>query len=92
MILNCQISPQRAPRAFQKWTHIQLQVRGGATVFYAHEQGEASNQNDGMQLTQASTAPPFACWWKGEFWYSANANNSPLNFEVIGEADESFHP
>jgi hypothetical protein len=92
MILNAQTSPQRFPRAFQKWTKIQLQVRGGATIYYAHEQGEAANQNDGMQLTQASTNPPYDCWWKGDFWYSANAANSPLNIEVIAEADSGYHP
>ena len=92
MILNATIVPQKYPRAFTQWTRISLQVRGGATVFIAKDQGEAANQNDGMQLTQASTNPPYDKWVIGDFWYSANIDNSPLNLEIEGYADQYFHP
>jgi hypothetical protein len=92
MVLNAGLTPQRAPRLFNKWTRLSVQVRGGNTITYGHEQGEVQNPLDGLQLTQASTAPPFDFWWRGEFWYIANNANSPLNFIVVGDADDTFHP
>lgn len=92
MILNARITPQRAPRAFKNWTRLSFQVRGGATIVIAREQGEAGNPNDGMQLTQANTNPPYDCWWKGELWYSSTVDNSPLNFLIIGEESANYRP
>jgi hypothetical protein len=92
VILNANRSPQKFARAFQRWTRVSFQVRGGNTLFVSKDQGEAANQNDGLQLTQASTNPPYDCWWKGDLWFSANNDNSGLIMEVIGIADESFHP
>jgi hypothetical protein len=87
MILQPTTSAQRAVRAFTKWTRISLQVRGGATVTLAHEQGEAQNLNDGVQITQATTNPPYDTWWKGELWFAANAAGSSLVLIIVGEAD-----
>ena len=77
---------------FDEWSRIELQVRGGATITYGHEQNEVQNPNDGLQLTLASTNPPYATWWKGEFWYGASATGSSLILVFVGKADQNFHP
>jgi hypothetical protein len=89
MIMNGQTSPQRAQRFFKKWTRLSIQVKGGATITISANQGEASAvaQGDGLQLTQASTAPPYDFWWKGELWYVASVNNTPFVLLMIGDAD-----
>jgi hypothetical protein len=87
MILNAGITPQRASRVFKRWTRLSFQVRGLQTITIATEQGESSNANDGIQLTQANTNPPYDCWWKGELWYASTIANSPLNMLIIGEDD-----
>jgi hypothetical protein len=92
MQLNARLTGTRFPRAFQKWTRISVQVRGGSTIFLSKEQGEANNQNDGVQLTQTTTNPPYDCWWKGDLWYSSNVDNTQFQILVIGQADETFRP
>jgi hypothetical protein len=92
MILNARITPQRTPRAFKEWTRLSFQVRGGATIVLAKEQGESQNANDGVQLNQANTNPPYDCWWKGELWYASTVDNSPFVILIVGTADAGFHP
>jgi hypothetical protein len=69
-------------------TRLSFQIRGAATITLSRDQGEAANANDGVQLTQTSTAPPYDTWWKGELWYVASVDNSPFTMLIIGEADE----
>jgi hypothetical protein len=92
MIFTALTNAQRAPRAFKEWTRLSFQVRGGATITIAKEQGESQNQNDGIQLTQASTNPPYETWWKGELWYASNVANSQFVMLIIGTADSGMHP
>lgn len=75
------------PRAFDKMTRLEFQVKSASTITIAREQGEAQNPNDGVQLTQANTSPPWGEWWKGELWYVANVDNSPFVVLIIGTAD-----
>lgn len=92
MKLNAKITPQKFPRAFACWTYVQFQVRGGNTINISKEQGEAADPNDGLQLTLASTNPPWATWIKGDLWYTSNIDNSTLIIEIQGTADANFHP
>jgi hypothetical protein len=68
-------------------TRLEFQVKSANTITLAREQGEATNPNDGVQITQANTSPPWGEWWKGELWYSSNNDNSPFVMLIIGEAD-----
>lgn len=86
MIINGQISPQRLQREFKKMTRLSIQVRGPQTITISREQGEASNANDGIQLTQATTAPPYDFWWVGELWYTSSIANGDFVLLIIGEA------
>ena len=88
MIFNARTTPQRLPRAFDRMTRLEFQVKSAATVTIAREQGEAAAlaQGDGVQLTQANTSPPWGEWWKGELWYASNVDNTPFVVLIIGEA------
>lgn len=92
MLFSAQTTAQRLPRAFRRWTRLSAQLRGGATITIAHEQGESQNPNDGLQLTQASTNPPYDFWWKGELWYSSTVASTAFVIIIVGEADEDYHP
>jgi hypothetical protein len=92
MILNAMINPQRLPRAFREWTRLEFQVRVPSTVTLAKEQGEAQNPNDGVQITQTNTSPPWAEWWIGDLWYASNVDNTQFVVLNIGEATPNFHP
>jgi len=75
------------PRSFDVMTRLEFQVKSASTITIAREQGEAQNPNDGVQLTQANTSPPWGEWWKGELWYVSNVDNSPFVVLIIGTAD-----
>lgn len=92
MILNALVNPTKFARAFQQWTRVSFQVRTGNTFFLSSNMGEAQNQNDGLQLNQANTNPPYDTWIKGDLWYSADADNSSLRMVIWGVADEHYHP
>jgi len=89
MLLNARTFPQRMPRAFNRMTRLEFQVKSASVITIAREQGEASAlaQGDGVQLTQANTSPPWGEWWKGELWYVSNVDNSPFVVLIIGTAD-----
>jgi hypothetical protein len=93
LIITSGITPIRVQRAFNKWTRLSLQVRSAFTLNISHEQGEAqSAQNgnpDGLQLTQASTTPPYDFWWKGELWHFASADQSLWSLIIVGEIEDS---
>lgn len=81
--------PYKFIRAFKKPTRVSIQVRAGFTLTIGHEQGEVQNPtgNDGLQLTQANTSPPFSEWIQGELWYSASIANAVFSM-IIWTATE----
>lgn len=85
-------TPLRVQRFFPRMTRLSLQIRAPFTLTIAHEQGEVQNAAnggpDGIQLTQASTSPPYDFWWKGELWHIASAVQSVWTLLIIGEADD----
>lgn len=92
MLFSANPTAQRLPRAFKRWTRLSAQLRGAATITLAHEQGESQNPNDGVQLTQASTNPPYDFWWKGELWYASTVAATNFVILIVGEADDSYKP
>jgi hypothetical protein len=88
MNFTAQLAPNIVPRYFFKcMTRISIQVRAPGTLFLAKEQGEINNQNDGTQITQGSTQPPYDCWWKGEMWYRSDTPNLQWVMLIIGTED-----
>lgn len=89
MVVNGMKNPQRLARVFKKPTQIVIQVRTAVvSVQIGHNETEASNANDGLQLTQANTSTNFPgarMLWQGELWYSASADNTLFSV-VIDEA------
>ena len=80
MVVNGRTFPQRLARFFKKPTQITIQVRTAAVnIQIGHDATEASNANDGLQLTQANSSTNFpGCRmiWQGELWYQASADNT----------------
>jgi hypothetical protein len=88
VILVANQAPQKFQRVFNCQTRISIQVIGAATVTLSREQGEASNPNDGIQLTQGNTSnpsQPYETWWKGDLWYRASAPNTPFVMLILVE-------
>ena len=86
MRLNGTIVPKRFPRVFKKPTRITFQIRSANTVQIGHDYNEASDTDDGLQLTQANTStnfPPFTIEWQGELWYSTNVDN--IKFVIVAD-------
>lgn len=92
MVITSDPTPRRIQRFFPRMTRLSLQIRGAFTLTIAHEQGEVQNAAnggaDGIQLTQASTTPPYDFWWKGELWHVSNTAASQFTLLIIGEANE----
>lgn len=93
MIITSTSNPIRLQRFFSKWTRLSIQIRSAFTLTIAHDQGEAqaaqNGQPDGLQLTQASTTPPYDFWWKGELWHIASANGSQWSLIIVGDIADS---
>jgi hypothetical protein len=88
LILNGQVNPIRFQRVFECETRISIQVLGPHTITLAREQGEATNPNDGIQLTQVNTsapAQPYETWWKGELWFRSSIANGPFVMLILVE-------
>lgn len=93
MILNgLKNTPQRVARVFKKGTVILVQVRNANIVQIGHDASEASNANDGLQLTQANTStnfPGFKTEWEGELWYTSSVDNTLFSIVVVNETKEN---
>ena len=89
MILLAQLQPLCLKNRFKCMTRIDIQVRGPGTIFISHEQGEATNQADGIQLTQGSTGPPnsqpYNTKWQGDLWYSTDTPGQSFVLIIVGE-------
>lgn len=79
MVVNGMKNAQRLSRTFSKPTRVTIQIRTAVTIQIGHTADEATNPDDGLQLTQANTSTNFpgkTMNWQGELWYTASADNS----------------
>lgn len=88
MIVTAQQTPIRFQKVFTCRTFLIFQIRGPQVITLTREQGESQTANDGIQISQASTAPPnlpFKTWWQGELWYISDIPNGTFNLIISTE-------
>jgi hypothetical protein len=91
VILTGQLTGTRFQKVFPCPTRISVQVIGAHTVILSREQGEANAANDGIQLTQGSTAnpsQPYETWWQGELWYRTSIANGQFVMLILVEGKQ----
>lgn len=67
--------------SFDQYTEVYIQVFGAATFFVGSDRQSLETPaaiGGGLQLTQASTTPPFKLTWIGDLWVLANAPGSTI--------------
>ena len=75
--------------SFPCYTFILFQIIGPDTVRVGSTEVELQgNQDqgiqDGVQLNQATTTPPYGSWWKGDLWVMSNGNAFAMIVETPG--------